>query len=403
MEFNRGQKQVIDDALDFFYNKPSQQIFEFAGGPGTGKSVVMGEILRRIIARSKIPLSRIAPMAYTGAASIVMRLKGLSTARTIHSTLYECREVPLVRNGEVVMDNYLNVPIMTMEFVPRDLRNQLDIILIDEAGMVPASMLGKLLDSGAKIFACGDIDQLPPVEDHPAFLTDYSRVHLLTEIMRQAEGSAIVYLSQRAKLGLPIHCGWYGDSLVITDDMITDDMIKYSQVILCGRNKTRDYLNNRVRAGILGYHTSLPKFGEKVICRRNNWGLENSGINLTNGLTGTVLNNPDPTGFDGKIFRIDFAPDLMPECHFLQVPVSYRYMNADKQTRDVLRKSRYEQGNLFEYGYAQTVHLSQGSQWNNGMYFEEYLNREINNKVHYTAITRFANRMIYVKQRGKYM
>ena len=67
MEFNNGQKRTIQAALDFFYNS-SNQVFEFAGNPGTGKSVVMGEILRQIQNRSRIPIERIAPMAYTGAA-----------------------------------------------------------------------------------------------------------------------------------------------------------------------------------------------------------------------------------------------------------------------------------------------------------------------------------------------
>jgi hypothetical protein len=77
-------------------------------------------------------------------------------------------------------------------------------------------------------------------------------------------------------------------------------------------------------------------------------------------------------------------------------------MVAGKEGRDALRKTGYLSGNLFEYGYAQTVHLAQGSQWANGIYFEEFLSREINNRVHYTAVTRFSNRCIYVKQNRKY-
>lgn len=408
MEFNKGQKRTIQAGLDFFCNS-SKQVFEFAGNPGTGKSVVMGEILRQIQQRYKIPIERVAPMAYTGAASIVMRLKGLQTARTIHSWLYETQEVPLRdKSGQVVMDLYLNVPIMTMRFFPRQLKGKLDIILIDEGGMVPESMKREILNTGAKIFVAGDLDQLPPVADTPAFLTNPSNVYVLDEIMRQAEGSAIIYLSQRVKNGLPIHTGWYGDPgslgdvLVVSEDEVTDDMIRASQVVLCGRNVTRDRLNNHVRRNILGIHSTLPRYGEKLICRKNNWALDSGGINLTNGLTGTVINNPDPSGFDGKEFRIDFMPDLAPNATFLNIPVSYRYMVANKEGRDTLKKSRFVSGNLFEFGYAQTVHLAQGSQWTNGMYFEEFLNKEINDRVHYTALTRFSNKCIYVKQARKY-
>ena len=406
MEFNNGQKRTIQTALDFFYNS-SNQVFEFAGNPGTGKSVVMGEILRQIQNRSRIPIERIAPMAYTGAASIVMRLKGLPTARTIHSWMYETVEEPLRdQYGNIVMDTYLNVPIMTIKFYPRQLKGKLDIILIDEGGMVPSSMLKEILNSGAKIFVAGDLDQLPPVADQPAFLTNPDRVHVLTEIMRQSEGSGIIYLSQRVKNGLPIHEGYYGDVIIVNEDEIQgeyyNNLIKASHVILCGKNSTRDRLNNYVRRNIKGIYSPLPRYGEKLICRKNNWALESGGINLTNGLTGTVINDPDVSNYDGKQFRIDFMPDLAPNSTFLNVPVSYRYIVASKEGRDTLKRTGHISGNLFEYGYAQTVHLAQGSQWENGIYFEEYLNKDINNRVHYTALTRFSKKCIYVKQKRKY-
>ena len=106
-------------------------------------------------------------MAYTGAASIVMRLKGLTTAKTIHSSLYEAKEVPLMRDGKVVMDTYFNVPMMTLKFVRKKLYGKLDIIIIDEGGTVPLSMKQDLLNTGAKILVAGDLDQLPPVADTP--------------------------------------------------------------------------------------------------------------------------------------------------------------------------------------------------------------------------------------------
>lgn len=401
MIFNKGQSQIIDEAVKWYFNSPDQ-VFEIAGNPGTGKSVVINEILNRIVNKKKIPIERIAPMAYTGAASIVMRLKGLTTAKTIHSSLYEAKEVPLMRDGKVIMDTYFNVPMMTLKFVRKKLYGKLDIIIIDEGGTVPLSMKQDLLNTGAKILVAGDLDQLPPVADTPAFLTDPSRVHVLTEIMRQGDGSAIIYLSQRAKLGLPIHTGWYGDVLVMEEGDITDELMIHSPVILCGKNVTRDNINDHIRYNIRGYRDPLPKYMEKVICRKNNWAVESNGINLTNGLSGTVVNSPDPSGFDGQEFRIDFMPDMVNNVIFQSIPVSYRYLTADRGHKDMMKKTGMVSGNLFEYGYAQTVHLAQGSQWFQGMYYEEYLSKEINNKVNYTALTRFSNRCIYVKQKRKF-
>ena len=92
------------------------------------------------------------------------------------------------------------------------------------------------------------------------------------------------------------------------------------------------------------------------------------------------------------------APDIM----FHKVKCSYRYLAADRVQKDAMKKFKRVRGNFFEFGYSQTVHLAQGSQWKAGMYYEEYLNPNINNNLNYTAITRFSDMCIYVKQRRKY-
>jgi hypothetical protein len=395
--FNSGQAAVIDAAVNWYKNSP-EQIFQISGNPGTGKSVVLNEIIHRL----RLRMEDVAPMAYTGAAAIVMRMKGLHNAKTIHSWLYEPVEVPMRDvGGNIVMDTYLNRPKMHLEFRPRDLKH-IKLIVIDEAGSVPESMRQHILNTGAKVLVAGDLDQLPPVSDNPAFLyTGY--VHMLTEIVRQAEGSPIIYLSQRAKRGLPIHTGNYGDTvLVISEDEVTDDMLQTSHVVLCGRNLTRDRLNTYIRKQIYHKPSNLPTFGEKLICRKNNWTLEVGGINLTNGLTGTVVNHPDAMGFDGTCFTIDFVPDIASDICFMQIGANYKYLIADKVVKEEMKKTRWTEGNLFEFGYSQTVHLAQGSQWRCGMYYEEYMHPDINNKLNYTAITRFSDMCIYVKQKRKY-
>lgn len=372
-------------------------MFQFTGPPGTGKSVVLFEILKRL----NLPLTEVAPMAFTGAAAIVMRLKGLTNSRTIHSWLYEPIEVPLTdSNGNVIMDSYLNRPIMVTRFRPKDLSG-IKLIIFDEGWTVPMSMKKHILEVGAKIIVAGDPDQLPPVADEPAFFTTGS-VHRLTQIMRQAAGSPIVYLANRAIANLPIHTGLYGNVLVITEDELTDDMLRYSPVTLCGKNITRDKYNKRIREDILGFRGRLPNRGEKLICRHNNWVIERNGISLTNGLTGIVMNNPDVSDYNGRAFRMDFTPDIAPSILFENVLADYKYLNADKASRDTIKQKGYYQDNLFEFGYTQTVHLAQGSQWTHGIYLEEYINQNINNHLNYTALTRFSNMCIYVKPKRRF-
>ena len=142
--------------------------------------------------------------------------------------------------------------------------------------------------------------------------------------------------------------------------------------------------------------------GEKLICKINDWRMEAGGINLTNGLTGKVLNQPGPGSFseDGLSFKIDFLPDLSP-VPFYEVPIDKEYFIAGYDKRKDMKNFNYCYGEAFEYGYVQTVHTAQGSQWKTGVYFEEYLPSN-NNQLHYTALSRFSNKCIYVKKDRKY-
>lgn len=387
------QQEIVNKAVHWYYNSP-EQVFQFAGNPGTGKSVVMNAIIRAI----NIPLERVAPMAYIGAAAINMRLKGMTNAKTIHSWIYDAVEVPILdENGDVIMNKYFNRPEVKITYVLKDLPD-IDLIAIDEGGTVPMRMLNDILSTKKKILVAGDLDQLPPVSDKPAFLIN-GEIHVLDEIMRQAKNSAIIYLCQRAKHGLPIHTGLYGNEALVLEkrdfDIIAPQILPRAGVVLCGKNDTRAHYTNVIRHDILKKNSIIPEMGEKLICRKNDWRTSAGGINLTNGLTGRVLNQPDVSTFDGMCFMIDFLPDLSP-VPFVNVPVDYKYFTSDPQTRKTMRAFEYSTGEAFEFGYVQTVHLSQGSQWPTGVYFEEYLpsnNRQLN----YTALSRFSSKCIYVK------
>lgn len=398
VKLNKKQTEIVFKAVDWFFNS-SEQVFQFSGGPGTGKSVVLNSIVNEISKKRRI---NVAPMAYTGAASIVMRMKGFPTAKTIHASLYECVEEEVRDDfGNVVKDKYFNVPMKRLSFRPNiEYMQYKDLIVIDEGGMVPMEMKNDLLNTGKKILVAGDIFQLPPISGTSAFLTT-GKVEVLTEIMRQAEGSSIVYLSQRALHGLPIHLGVYGDSMVIQRHELTNEMLYYSNIILCGRNTTRESVNQYFRKNIAGFDGPLPHMGEKIICKKNNWGLEEGGINLTNGMSGIVINEPDVRSMkDSKLFTIDFNP-ILTNIPFMNISVDYEYFVSPferKQEIRMLRRPR--EANQFDFGYAQTVHTSQGSQWFTGTYIQEPMKNM--NQIDYTAISRFSNSCIIVKENAKY-
>lgn len=390
MIFNKQQEYALQEAVKHIHGETSEQVLQISGGPGTGKTTIMHEMIKRI----GIPLERVAPMAFIGQAAINMRLKGLSTAKTIHSWLYDVIEVQVHDEyGRVVMDPVYNKPVTRPQFIPRDLRD-IDYFIIDEGSTVPMSMKKDILSRGKKVIVVGDLNQLPPVGDEPAFLQS-GRVIQLTEILRQAKGSNIIQLANFVLNGYTPSPGIYGNVLVIEREDLTDEMINTSQIILCGKNATRDELNNHIRTDILHYHTNLPMFGEKIICRKNNWAIEWDGISLANGLSGIVVRPADVTTFDGKIFSIDFQPNFT-NIVFPNIRCDYEYFIAPRQQKEFLKSSKYSTGDKFEYAYAITTHLAQGAQYSNGIYISEFLNKNIQRNLNFTGVTRFKNFMIYV-------
>lgn len=386
------QEKLVQKAVDFYYNS-SEQVFQYSGKAGTGKSVVMNAIIERL----GLYAEEVAPMSYIGAAAIVMRTKGLINAKTIHSWLFEPKIILDYDN----MDTYLNRPKKKLVFVPKPLIGK-KLICIDEAGSVPKKLKQEIESRGIKIIACGDLNQLPPVADDPAYL--YSgKVHTLNQIMRQAEQSGIIYLANRILENKPIERGIYGEVIVITPDEINDYMLKNSDTIICGKNATREKYNRHIRElnNIDAYY-NIPKFGEKIICRKNNWRISADGINLANGLTGMVVNSPSVYGFDGKTFTIDFAPSMFNSV-FRDLKCNYNYFKAQQEDREHIKNTYYETGEMFELGYSITTHISQGSQFARGIYVSEYMHKDINMNLDYTGITRFSKCCFYVlKETGPY-
>ena len=166
---NEGQEKTVQEAVNWYYNS-SDQVFEIAGWAGTGKSVVLHEVINRL----HLNENEYMAMAYTGQAACVMRTKGFKGARSIHSSLYE-----LVRTEIKKVDPFDNVNTTfntkkyKYDFLPIPagyLPSYIKLFVIDEAYMVPRFMLKDILKHGIKVIVAGDPGQLPPIGDDPGFL-----------------------------------------------------------------------------------------------------------------------------------------------------------------------------------------------------------------------------------------
>lgn len=399
MSLNRDQSRIFEQAI-YWYNNSSEQTFEISGPPGSGKTYLINQIVSAL----NIPGAAIAPMAYTGAAAINMRNKGMYNAKTCYSWLYNKELIPVYdASGKQVMDPIYNKPVMKTKFIPKQKSDFKDIKLViaDEGGSIPPEMRKDIDATGCKVLVAGDLDQLPPIFGEPGYLNDPAKVHCLNEVVRQSQNNSIILLSRLARDGKPIPHGYYGNVLVIYEDELTDKMIRDSQVIICSYNRTRDAMTHHIRHNILGHRSELPEFGERLVCRKNNWNIdEGSGINLTNGLLGNCVSMPGMIDTKTKTFELNFKPDMSMNT-FTNLRCSFPYFNGDSNTRKHIKETtNFNIGELFEFGYSITTHMSQGSEFGNGIYIEEPI-ANLGNKLNYVGLTRFKNFCIYVKRRPK--
>lgn len=396
---NPDQEYVVSKAVDWFINS-TDQVFQYDGPPGSGKSVVLNAIVERLGLDVK---TQVAPMSFIGAASLVMRTKGLITAKTAHSWIYDSVLIPLKDEyGHIVYDER-NRPVMYRGFERKQhLPSSIRLIIIDEAYCMPRRMRPDIEKFGIKIIACGDQNQLPPVQDSPAYLVD-GKIHHLHTIMRQAGLDDILYIANRAMLGLPLLNGYYGNSLVIDREDLSDNMLLWSDVVICGTNKTRDKINQHIRY-IKGYTSSaLPCYGERMVIRNNNWDdgvldRNENMINLVNGLIATVTNQPsvDTYNPETKCINVQFVPDLAKDCVF-NSDTNFEYLIGNVDQRNKIKASRFTRGVLAEFAYAITCHISQGSQFHRVIYVEESLHKSIQSPLNLVGCTRADQQLIFVK------
>ncbi len=158
------------------------------GGPGVGKTTVLGEIVRRA-GRAGLRLALAAP---TGRAAKRLAEATGEKAKTLHRLLgFDAATNTFQFNQEKPLE--------------------IDLILVDEVSMLDlplALALFRAVRTGASLVLIGDADQLPSVGPG-AVLADllasenYFTVTRLTKIFRQGAESAIIINAHRVNAGLP--------------------------------------------------------------------------------------------------------------------------------------------------------------------------------------------------------
>ena len=345
-------------------------------------------LIMYFIDRIGLPLNNVLFTSFTGKAVNVMQRHGLP-AKTIHSSIYDyVKKEERDENGNLVLTKNGRVK-MKGEFELKDhLPKKIKLIVVDEASMVTEQLALDLLSFGVPVVALGDLNQLPPVMGKPYFLKEPDVI--LHQIMRQAEGNPIIWLSQQVLHKRPLKQGVYGHSAVVNKRDLTEFQFIDADIVLTCLNKTKYDVNNYFREDIKGIkQLEYPHLNEKIMCCKNNWDECVDDYYLTNGMMGFV-DHTYRESYNKRPITIDFRPDFMNKI-YKKLPINYYHLNAAPNDPIDVAKDQYSFDlDKFEYSYACTVHKYQGSQANKVLFlYEDFMNSdEDNRRLLYTGITR---------------
>lgn len=383
------------DSVGRWLKQRDKPYFQLAGYAGTGKTT-----LAKHLAATVEGVVYFA--AYTGKAAHVLAKSGATNVSTIHKLIYQPKDKSQQRLKELEAEKR---KLLTHDPIPQTLLKKVEaailterqnlsrpmfqlntesplntaaLLVVDEYSMIDEQMGEDLLSFGCPILALGDPGQLPPVRGN-SFFSDKPDV-LLTEIHRQARGNPIIWMSKEVREGRALTPGAYGESRVIAlGDLPKEELrsvVVSTDQLLVGKNATRLSSNRRTRE-LLGRTNELPQTDDKLVCLRNN-----HEIGLLNG---QIWNCLEDSIFDGDyaILKIRDTDNNAT----IDVTAHPHYFHGNQP--DYWERKDAEE---FDYGYALTVHKSQGSQWDNVLLFDEWYGKD-RRKWLYTAITRAAQRI----------
>ncbi len=372
------QKNASDRILKWFSSENKIPFVTLGGYAGTGKTTLVSHIKTQI-ENSKDTKVSFGFCSYTGKASQNLKnkltqakvLKSKDTISTIHGLIYKP-----IENGKGVIVGW-----------DRKEEIDVDLIIVDEASMIDQEIWNDLLSFHKPIIAIGDHGQLPPIK--AGFNLMQKPMLKLEVIHRQAQDNPIIHVSKLARETGKIPAMEFGKNIIkySKDDINFGEASRelletYNSetLILCGYNVTRIKVNQFVRAA-LGFEDANPQPGDRVICLRNNI---KKGV--FNGMLGTIVNIKDNNSewYDTEIIMDENTKPYFGKIYAPQ-------FGAKEQVNFTQDRIKAKEGDLFDFGYALTVHKAQGSQAKRVILFEERFSKMDDDQWRrwlYTGVTR---------------
>lgn len=321
----------------------------------------------------------------------------------------------------------------------------LSAVIVDEYSMVneqTSSLLSQAIElvnsnvyseTYTDLIVCGDPGQLPPVDGEPNMLLsigDDSHTFTLDTILRS--GDEVATLAQSIRSGAPLsNLAYINDNIIKlsgeTPEQVVSmypDLFKQSGAVVTFRNKTVDAFNTAVRA-IKGKSGSL-KQDDVLVCTANTYGGKESSFRNGELLTIVGTGHTDVPEFAEDMSIIDKLSNLGGDSsneyaalNMFLTDGSLAYCvvenrmgdrkvlmtwtassRVDKSTRNLHEKIVNNEPSInvsivpTRFAYSITVHKSQGSEWDNVIYYVTRSDMKMqgsSSQLSYTAVTRAKN------------
>ena len=377
--FNDDQVAAIEMAVEWYRNYRDRvpgtpKFFALGGDAGTGKTTVARHIAGLCCAPTRVKY--IAP---TGKAASRLRDKGCVGAGTVHKFLYH-----------YLGNDFDDAP----EFqVKEALDEQPLLIVCDEASMIGTRMGNDIVSKGIPVLFLGDLGQVDPVNDD-AFLSADDFSYNLEKIERN--GGNIVRAAFFVRTGGRLPPREYEDVKVYTRRYTMSDVERHldkDSVMLCSYNNTRQLLNMKARIALGLEGSKMPVLGEKLVCTFNQhtYSISNGEQFILKDIRDLQESGRSDT--DDEFMKMVTLESITNQ----EVKLAKLHLGCFIGADEDERRSCMRAMGGFDFGYALTIHKSQGSEWINVMVIEESMRSTPYAKLQYTAITRAIKHLTYFR------
>ena len=442
-----GQRAMIEELGAFVGSDDPGELMLVRGFAGTGKTTLVNSLVKTLASMKQ----KCVLLAPTGrAAKVLMAYTGIS-AWTIHKKIYR-QKSGKDGIGEFTLDKNLH-------------KNT--YFIVDEASMIgdrspdaffgSGDLLRDLLDyvemgTSCRLVLVGDTAQLPPVGLDISPALDRERLEQfgyrtreieMTDVIRQAEGSGILYNATSIRKLIEAQVRGYPDfnfdsfediSMVSGADLLETISASYDRygtgetIVVTRSNKRANRFNSGIRSQILWREEKL-SVGDLLMVVKNNyfWKDEEKKIDfIANGdiikVERILINEevhghrfadvdvslPDYGNIELQVKLLLDVIDLetaslgREEQKGLYLSVSEDYPEATNRRQKATKVSTDPYFNALQvkFAYAVTCHKAQGGQWKSvfldqGFFTDEMLNQDYLRWL-YTAFTRASERLYLV-------